>query len=356
MPDSFDVFLSHHHDDGAIVAEVAARLRRENLRPWLDAWELRPGLRWQEEIESAIAGSRAVAVFIGAHGLGPWQEPEMRAFLARSRREPIPVIPVLLPDCPRVPELVPFLEAFTAVDLRRGVTDAAVARLVWGITGRKSDGADAAGDPPFGMPSRRHPRAIATLLAVVAITAVIAFGILGWPRLRAHFASVSMYALRVQVLDPDGHPVEGAIVRTSVGNEPHRLPDGWWEIQIPAAKVATGGLASVWVEHKDWSGSKADIHLGNDPNPRLEVRLHEPHSWIRGRVVDTRDRALPDVRVSLQDGTGETALTDADGRFELKLAVPADRRIRLRAERRDLRPADEFCYSSRDGCAIIMER
>jgi hypothetical protein len=131
MTDGFDVFLSHNGRDKPIVEEIGAWLKGQGLRVWLDKWELRPGLPWQEGLEEGVQSSRAGAVFVGADGLGPWQEPEMRAFLAQSRRKKIPVIPVLLPGCPETPQLTLFLEGFTWVDLRKGVTEEGLAQLVW---------------------------------------------------------------------------------------------------------------------------------------------------------------------------------------------------------------------------------
>ena len=137
MPDEFDVFLSHNSRDKPAVEEIAALLRDRGLRVWLDKDELRPGLPWQEGLEEGVLASRSVAVFVGKDGMGAWQTPEMRAFLARSRREEIPVIPVLLPGCSESPQLTLFLEAMTWVDLRQGLTEG-LGRLVWGITGTKS--------------------------------------------------------------------------------------------------------------------------------------------------------------------------------------------------------------------------
>src|SRR4051794_36656135 len=139
MPDDFDVFLSHNRRDKPQVEEIGKRLRARGLRVFLDEWELRPGFPWQEGLEEGIQASRAGAVFLGADGLGAWQEPEMRAFIARSRREKVPVIPVLLPGCHDSPQLNIFLEAFTRVDLRGGVTEVGVAQLAWGITGARPD-------------------------------------------------------------------------------------------------------------------------------------------------------------------------------------------------------------------------
>lgn len=158
------------------------------------------------------------------------------------------------------------------------------------------------------------------------------------------------------MLDPQGRPVEGAKVRASAGNEPQQLPDGWWEVEIAEAKVPSNGWVSVWAEHENWDGNRVDLHLENDPNPRAEVRLKEPETWIRGRVVDRADRALSGVRVFPQNGAPGVATTDLEGRFELKLSASREMRVRLRAEHAGFAPGDEFCYAGRDTCSILLEK
>jgi tetratricopeptide (TPR) repeat protein len=132
--------LSHNKRDKAVVEPIGAWLHGRGLRVWFDQWKLRPGFPWQEGLEEGIRASKAGAIFVGVDGLGDWQTTEMRAFLARSRRVQVAVIPVLLPGCPDTRELGLFLEAFTSVDLRQGVTEDGLGSLVWGITGVKPEG------------------------------------------------------------------------------------------------------------------------------------------------------------------------------------------------------------------------
>ena len=54
MPARFDVFLSHTSADKPLVEELTRRLVRENVRPWLDSWNLIPGAPWQPAIEAAL--------------------------------------------------------------------------------------------------------------------------------------------------------------------------------------------------------------------------------------------------------------------------------------------------------------
>jgi hypothetical protein len=132
----FDVFLCHNWADKPAVIRLADRLKGAGILPWLDVWELRPGLPWQLLLEQQIASIRSAAVLVGAAGLGPWQQQEMYGFLRQFVSRSAPVIPVLLEDAPAEPKLPLFLEGMTWVDFRAGDRDA-FDRLIWGITGRR---------------------------------------------------------------------------------------------------------------------------------------------------------------------------------------------------------------------------
>ena len=132
----FDVFLCHNSVDKAAVKEIAKRLKKEGIRPWLDEWELRPGLIWQDELEKQIEHIQSVAVFVGQSGLGPWQDMELSTFLRQFAKRQCPIIPVILPDCEEAPKLPLFLEGMMWVDFRQKVPDP-FRQLIWGITGKK---------------------------------------------------------------------------------------------------------------------------------------------------------------------------------------------------------------------------
>ena len=138
----FDVFLSHNSRDKSAVKTLGMALKQRGLSVWLDEWELRPGLTWQDALEDIVGGCKAATVCFGGSGVGPWEEPEMQALLRRFVNEKqvgnvVAIIPVLLPGAPMDVKLPFFLEAFTWVDLRQGLTAAALERLRWGITGEK---------------------------------------------------------------------------------------------------------------------------------------------------------------------------------------------------------------------------
>src|SRR6185369_14578730 len=70
MPKSPDVFLSHNSKDKPAVRELAAALRARGIEVWLDADDLLPGQRWQEELEKVIKTAASGAVLVGGDGFG----------------------------------------------------------------------------------------------------------------------------------------------------------------------------------------------------------------------------------------------------------------------------------------------
>ncbi len=137
MNEQFDVFLSHNSKDKPAVRELAKALRAYGITVWLDEDELRPGVSWQKLLEKGIKASKSGAVIVGKDGIGPWEDEEMEALLQLAVRQKLPVIPVLLPGAAQKPELPVFLANRTWVDLRDGLSEEGVGKIVWGITGQK---------------------------------------------------------------------------------------------------------------------------------------------------------------------------------------------------------------------------
>ena len=132
----FDVFLCHNTSDKPAVKRIGRQLIERQILPWLDEWELQPGMAWQRTLEEQLGGIRAAAVFVGANGMGPWQRQELDGLLRQFVKRSCPVIPVLLPNAPSEPKLPLFLEGMTWVDFRVADPDP-LDRFVWGITGKR---------------------------------------------------------------------------------------------------------------------------------------------------------------------------------------------------------------------------
>jgi len=61
----FDVFLCHNDEDKPAVREIAQKLSGENIKPWLDEEQIRPGTTWQKALGEQIEGIKSAAVFLG---------------------------------------------------------------------------------------------------------------------------------------------------------------------------------------------------------------------------------------------------------------------------------------------------
>nr|VFK32737.1 MAG: TIR domain-containing protein [Candidatus Kentron sp. MB]VFK34587.1 MAG: TIR domain-containing protein [Candidatus Kentron sp. MB]VFK76870.1 MAG: TIR domain-containing protein [Candidatus Kentron sp. MB] len=124
----FHTFLSHNSADKPAVEELARWLQRDGIQCWLDTWHLIPGALWQPAIEEALDVCDSCCVFVGPGGIGPWQNEEMRAAIARRVQEgygKFRVIPVVLPGGKREPRsrLPTFLAATTWVQFRDSLAE-----------------------------------------------------------------------------------------------------------------------------------------------------------------------------------------------------------------------------------------
>jgi formylglycine-generating enzyme required for sulfatase activity len=136
MKDRFDVFLCHNSVDKSEVKKIGSQLIEKGLRPWLDEWELQPGISWQGLLDECINKIDAAAVFIGPSGIGPWQDMEMQVYLRYFVKQKRPVIPVILKDVSNKPKLPLFLGNMSWADFRQNEPNP-IERLIWGITGER---------------------------------------------------------------------------------------------------------------------------------------------------------------------------------------------------------------------------
>ncbi|HZF07148.1 MAG TPA: TIR domain-containing protein, partial [Thermoanaerobaculia bacterium] len=232
MEPPFHVFISHNSRDKLTVREICEALRERGLQPWLAEEELIPGRDWQEALEEAVRTVPAAAVLVGRDGIGPWEDREMRACLLQFVDRRIPVIPVLLPGAARKPALPLFLQAFTWVDLRNGITRQGIDRLVYGITGEK---------PPAPPPKPSHgvrtePVVGAPAAAERSVTEDLAEAYRRKEELT--IAGGDTRAVEREILDLRRELREGG--RLQAGDF---LADGRFRLVEP---LGSGGFAAVW--------------------------------------------------------------------------------------------------------------
>jgi len=133
----YDVFLCHNSRDKKQVTAIGERLKERGILPWLDAWEIPPGTRWQKELQKQLKSIKSAAVFMGPRGKGPWQELEVEYLLSQIAKRNRPIIPVILEGRRGNPRLPAFLDLWHVVDMRQPDPDP-FEQLVWGITGERS--------------------------------------------------------------------------------------------------------------------------------------------------------------------------------------------------------------------------
>lgn len=89
------LFFSYSRGNLPIVRSVAGELRRLGYRTWLDLENLRPGERWRDAIERAMAASNAMVYCISRLSLeSTWTSVELRA----ARERGLAVVPLLVDD------------------------------------------------------------------------------------------------------------------------------------------------------------------------------------------------------------------------------------------------------------------
>ena len=146
----FDVFLSHNSSDKPAVENIAHKLKRAGLEPWLDKWYLVPGTTFQTGLADALRNSATCAVFIGPKGVGDWSREEVLVAQDRAAKEAgYRLIPILLPgvDDPfDFSKLPPNLTQRTWVDFRIGLDDERPLRALINAIRGKPPGPDVAHD------------------------------------------------------------------------------------------------------------------------------------------------------------------------------------------------------------------
>jgi hypothetical protein len=82
-PDVHDVFISYHSGDATWVTELVADLKSRGVTVWLDQEQIRPGDRFVEVLEEALARVRCVVAVVSAGSLrSGWVQEEMHRALA----------------------------------------------------------------------------------------------------------------------------------------------------------------------------------------------------------------------------------------------------------------------------------
>jgi TIR domain len=136
LQQAYDVYICYDEEDEVEVMKVGGLLKARTVLPWFDGLDVRPGAPKKLQQEEQIMKVHAAAVFIGQHAIARGQLLQIYAFIQQYIDRECAIIPVLLPDAPKKPELPSFLAEFGWVDFRKQEPDP-MKQLVWGITGAR---------------------------------------------------------------------------------------------------------------------------------------------------------------------------------------------------------------------------
>lgn len=141
MPDApqFDVFLCHSSQEQAEVAQIREQLKQRGINAWLDRYDFAPSRPWQDQLAEIIPQIKAVVIFMGTSGVGPWADMEMREFLVEFVAKGVWLKLVALPGCPQNleslhPPVPQFLKRLQWIDFCKSDLNP-LDQLVWEIIG-----------------------------------------------------------------------------------------------------------------------------------------------------------------------------------------------------------------------------
>jgi hypothetical protein len=168
---------------------------------------------------------------------------------------------------------------------------------------------------------------------VLAVFCLVGF--IGWSPLAASVLVQfrGMYRVHVDVLRPDGTPVDGAEITSTVGGELKKVGTAW-ELDIsPQTRPIDGKLVILASAKSEFLTGQTSLTLGEDYYPSVVIQLvAHTSAMVRGVVVNRRGRSVPGVRVSVV-GFQESVLTDQGGNFALPAHGDEGQVVRIRAEK-----------------------
>lgn len=188
---------------------------------------------------------------------------------------------------------------------------------------------------------------LATLILVVGVF---------WPRPAPSPAPDPIYQLRVIPLDPEGQPLEGVEIRVPVLSQAQRVDLGW-EVEIPAQAIPEDRTIVLFLSKESaFLEGRAEITLGEDLRPRLEVPLTKTLEEVRGRVLDEQGQVIVGARVNVVGFEEEEVPTSTAGAFTLPAHKARGERVRLRVTYAGFAPKEQYHRAGTIPATIILFR
>jgi hypothetical protein len=196
---------------------------------------------------------------------------------------------------------------------------------------------------------------ISPMVAVIVLLAampIVAHTYLESQRAR----QLSVYRVRVTVLDPQGHPTSGATLRTTASNETAVTEHGGAVVAIVAATVPADRRVTIYADaDAAFLHGRGELQLGDDPNPSLTIALAASRdATVSGLVEDENGRAVEGAMVQVIGGESNT--TSAAGGFTLRTNAAVGQTVRVHAEKAGYEAVDQDHPAGGEPVTIVMTR
>jgi TIR domain len=155
------IFLSYRSDNRAMVDAVYRRLvaMQPYVTPFIDT-SMTPGVNWLYTLESRLRDSELCFLFLDGKDIGPGQQVELNAILARlftREGKTYSVVPVLLPSSGPQPELPYFLSTLQRENYE-DLTQPKLQQILWSLFGERCPDDWALGDQSKPLGDQPKPR------------------------------------------------------------------------------------------------------------------------------------------------------------------------------------------------------
>ena len=212
----FDVYVSYNRADYEAVTQITRRLRGFGILPWVLEEQVIPGDRWQAAMEEQAARARAIAVFIGANGVGPSQVQEIAMLLDQAASRGARLIPVLLDNIGDTSVVPMPLRQYVWVDFRQHYPDP-MELLVRAIAGNRGTLLSSTEEEPAATPGRETELQRALDAAEkgrdFAAMRQMLMELGGLARTTGHDAAAAQYARRALQIVDDPSKLDGRGLR-----------------------------------------------------------------------------------------------------------------------------------------------
>jgi len=175
-----------------------------------------------------------------------------------------------------------------------------------------------------------------------------------WPKI-VPSAGPELYRLRVTVLGPQGQPVDGAEVRSSVGGEKKKV-EGGWELDVPAGILPADRKVTVYADKGFLHGSR-EVVLDKDFHPAVTVELKADNSaQVVGRVEDGAGHLVVGALVWVGGHEAEAVTTGTKGEFTLAAYAAPNQPVPLHFKKDGLEPSFQYQPAGGPPVTLVLNR